>query len=131
MEKILNNVHFFVLKSCDNSTFDINCLNILKKINKKIDFILDLDIINKMGKEYEWYFVLYDNESFSISLSEIFSVLLHQNIYDVFSFYSKKGDAYKISPRLFRKNIQLEKGCLMPLNHKQIIPVLNGFLIEN
>lgn len=80
--------------------------------------------------ETEWKIFFYANEHLEDDLKTALPlfVLLGKD-YDFFSLYSTDGTKYFLSPRLFKKEIEIEKGSVYPVEKdlKQIA-ILDGFI---
>ena len=112
------------LFSCFDVSFNTNCTT--------------YDEINNTKKSGEWFFVIYDNEIVDVPLLEALPDMLEVFHVNVWVFYKRRSKEDKFvperSPRMFRSDIKLQSGSLIPLYdpEKKIETetILDGWIIE-
>ena len=125
-------ITLFIIRSCADPKDPKKTIESFFEVVDDLWLLNSIDDVNAKEKKNEWYGVMYDNEIIDEPLNEGLKVFIEQCDADVLILMAKVGDKIYKSPRLFRRNVLLNKGSLMPEGKDlKFETVLNGWVLQN
>ena len=121
-------ITLFIVQGCADAKDPKESIDSFGKMASEVHQVASLKEINSTDRANDWYAVLYDNERIDEQLKEGLKVFIEQTDADVLVLFKKAGERAFRSPRLFRRNITLKDGTLMPEQDAKFETVLNGWV---